>query len=98
MISGALGLVWCAAWQFLVSNTPAEHGRIHPDERDHIVESLKGQVDYTVKVLYLCITLRVMQILCRSHLRVLYTHLNSMVKVILELGNKLQNGHFQLPI
>ena len=32
-VQGGLGAIWCVAWVFLVFDTPQDHPRIHPAER-----------------------------------------------------------------
>ncbi|KAK7477233.1 hypothetical protein BaRGS_00031544 [Batillaria attramentaria] len=38
-VFGCLGLVWSVVWLVLVSDSPETHRRIHPDERDFIVNN-----------------------------------------------------------
>lgn len=40
---GAVALVWCVAWHLLVSENPARHPRITPQERTHITSSIAAQ-------------------------------------------------------
>ena len=39
-LAGAASLGWCAAWYALGASTPASHGRISPEERAYIVDSI----------------------------------------------------------
>jgi len=38
-IAGALGIVWSVLWLFLTADTPSQHPRIDPKERDYIEQS-----------------------------------------------------------
>lgn len=42
---GVIGMVWVAAWFFLVADTPMTHKRISMAERHYITQSLAGQVE-----------------------------------------------------
>ena len=45
ILIGGLGVVWCIAWLFLVSDTPATHRRITIREKKYIENSLIGQIE-----------------------------------------------------
>jgi len=36
---GALGIVWSVLWLFFTADTPSQHPRIDPKERDYIEQS-----------------------------------------------------------
>lgn len=38
-VVGALGLIWSILWAFLTYDSPAQHPRIDPAERDYIEQS-----------------------------------------------------------
>nr|KAG5687655.1 hypothetical protein BaRGS_027547 [Batillaria attramentaria] len=46
-VLGVLGLLWFVGWTFIVFDSPAEHPRISPEERDYITTSLKGKMAAT---------------------------------------------------
>lgn len=45
-LSGSIGTVWYVGWLYFVYDTPAEHPRIDPHERQHIEKSLEGIVHH----------------------------------------------------
>lgn len=40
-VSGALGLIWTAAWSYFGGDSPEKHTKITQQERQYIQESLK---------------------------------------------------------
>ncbi|KAJ9596880.1 hypothetical protein L9F63_012136 [Diploptera punctata] len=42
-VSGLLALLWCMAWWFFMFDTPEQHPRISPDEKQYIRENLPPQ-------------------------------------------------------
>ncbi|ROT83908.1 hypothetical protein C7M84_022912 [Penaeus vannamei] len=42
-LQGAVALVWCVLWQFLVAENPAKHPRITTQEKTHITSSIGAQ-------------------------------------------------------
>jgi MFS transporter, ACS family, solute carrier family 17 (sodium-dependent inorganic phosphate cotransporter), member 5 len=43
--SGAAGLLWSVLWAFLGSNSPSEHKKISPEEKEFIEQSLNNTND-----------------------------------------------------
>lgn len=43
-LSGIFGTIWYAAWLYFVYDSPDQHPRIDPDERDYIKQSLSDSV------------------------------------------------------
>ncbi|KAI8439395.1 hypothetical protein MSG28_013198 [Choristoneura fumiferana] len=43
-VPGALALIWCALWWYLVADTPADHPRISDTERKYISDALGDKV------------------------------------------------------
>jgi len=37
--AGALGVAWSILWLFLIADSPAQHPRIEPQEREYIEQS-----------------------------------------------------------
>lgn len=51
-VQGGLGAIWCVLWIFLVFDTPQDHPRIHPAERQLLEKCMenggqKRQVHYS---------------------------------------------------
>ncbi|XP_041982503.1 uncharacterized protein LOC121735668 [Aricia agestis] len=46
-VPGALCLVWCALWWYLVADRPTEHPRIAESERKYIMEALGDKIQKT---------------------------------------------------
>lgn len=43
-ILGIIGVVWCAAWWVLVYDSPTQHPRISPDEKEYILKAIGDKV------------------------------------------------------
>lgn len=43
-VAGLTSVITIIFWIFLTSNTPSDHPRISKEEREYIVNSLKGQM------------------------------------------------------
>lgn len=43
-ILGLAGLVWCAAWMYMVSDRPSNHPRISAEERDYIINAVEASM------------------------------------------------------
>ena len=41
-VQGGLGSIWCVLWIFLVFDSPQEHPRIHPAERQLLEKTMEG--------------------------------------------------------
>ncbi|KAL4231338.1 hypothetical protein ACF0H5_008917 [Mactra antiquata] len=47
--AGGLGVIWFVVWTFVVYDSPLKHPRISDKEKNHIVTSLKRDIDVTKK-------------------------------------------------
>lgn len=43
-ILGIIGIVWCAAWWFLVYDSPVQHPRISEEEKAYILQAIGDKV------------------------------------------------------
>ncbi|CAH2092904.1 unnamed protein product [Euphydryas editha] len=43
-VPGAIGVVWCAAWWFLVYDSPTQHPRISSGEKEYILKAIGDKV------------------------------------------------------
>lgn len=51
-ICTVLGIIWFTLWQYFVYDSPAEHPRIHPDEKEFIENSLGNTIDSMVNSIF----------------------------------------------